>query len=136
MFSSRTFNERRAPFGRIDAEKDNEFFAIRLAPFEQSTKKLASLDDNVGRNQRNNRRDVAKVETLMAREEHFDFKATDGPTGIFSTSLESSVKSFQEQNGLKKDGLITPQGETLSALVQFEENEEGDGSSPERRSTR
>jgi len=119
MFRSRIFSERRDPFGRIDEEKDNEFFAIRSAPFEQNEQKLASLDDSVGRNQANNRRDVAKVETLMTREKQFYVSRTDGPTGIFSAPLESAIKSFQEIKGLKKDGLITPSGETIGSLVRL-----------------
>ena len=127
MFERKFPLTRRDPFGRIDEEADFAFRDIRNRPFEQHFTELGKLDDNVGRDQRNNRRDVAKVETLLARDKRFDIDRTDGPTGIFSTGLEDTIKGFQKDKGLKQDGLITPRGETISSMIQLSDSDGGNG---------
>jgi len=128
----RTLSQRRDPFGRIDEDSDSGFREVRQRPLVQNVRKLTNLEDNVGRNEPNNRRDVAKVETLMAREGRFDISRTDGPTGIFSIGLEGSIKDFQTDNSLKSDGLITPRGETITSMISLTsldaEGGEDDGS--------
>ena len=121
------YKRERSPFGRIVEEPDELFHRIRKRPFAQNMNELARLDDNVGRNQKNTRRDVAKVETLMVRQDRYDVSRTEGPTGIFSLGLESAIKEYQDDRGLKKDGLITPRGETISSMISLARFDEVDG---------
>jgi len=75
-----------------------------------------NLDGSVGRNGTNARSDVAKVETLLGQSGHLDLGKTDGPTGYFGSRLEDAVKGYQKDGGLKVDGVLNPQGETMTAL--------------------
>ncbi|MCK5546723.1 MAG: peptidoglycan-binding protein [Rhodospirillaceae bacterium] len=75
---------------------------------------LFKLSAAVGRNQENNPLDVAKVEALMGAAGHLDIEKTDGPTGYFGQRLEGAVKDFQKEKNLAVDGLVKPDGETVS----------------------
>lgn len=66
----------------------------------------------------NRRADVAKVETFLDRTGDFDLAPTEGPTGYYGTLLQEGITRFQDANGLKRDGLLNPGGETIAALAR------------------
>ena len=97
------------PFGRLLEETDEDHLDVSN-PF--------SLSASVGRRGGNGREDVGKIEVLMKLAGVMDLEPTDGPTGYYGTHLEEAVKSFQKTNGLKVDGAVSPEGETIRALAQ------------------
>ncbi|MBI5165574.1 MAG: peptidoglycan-binding protein [Magnetospirillum sp.] len=66
----------------------------------------------------NHRADVAKVETFLHRTGHYKPMVADGPNGWASTILTDSIRRFQKDNGLEIDGILQPDGPTLSTLAQ------------------
>lgn len=101
---------KRDPFGRLgpdDTETDTE-----ITDF----KNPISLQAPVGDYGENRRRDVAKTEKLLGAAGSLDLEKTDGPTGFWGTRSSDATKAFQKQNGLKIDGQINPDGETIRAL--------------------
>ncbi len=109
------------PFGHIAIDPDFERFRDDL-DFEGSGattigNRLFDLVAPVGRESENERLDVAKIETLLARAGLLDLKPTAGPTGYYGARLEGAIRAFQEDEGLKVDGLINPGGPTLSVLA-------------------
>jgi peptidoglycan hydrolase-like protein with peptidoglycan-binding domain len=61
--------------------------------------------------------DVKRLQRVLAR--HLLWNPFGPITGIFDASLESSVKSFQQANGLTVDGVVGPA--TWSALPSYRE---------------
>lgn len=116
---------RRDPFGRLPMPR-------QWGPEIENIADPFSLESAVGANSTNNRRDVAKVETLMAQVGRLDLRQTDGATGYFGERLKQAVEGFQKDNGLKKDGLINPRGETMRAL-QEHQKPRGRGAPEKRR---
>lgn len=110
------------PFGRIAIDPDFERFRddfdfgkpvgniFRSRPFD--------LVAPVGRESENERFDVARIETLLAKAGFLDLKPTEGPTGYYGLALEDAIRKFQAAEDLKVDGLINPGGPTLSALAK------------------
>jgi len=76
------------------------------------------LKQGIGLQSRNRRPDVAKVETFLDLLGEHDTAPTEGPTGYYSIRLEDSLKAYQARNGLKPDGVVNPQGETLGRIKQ------------------
>ena len=70
----------------------------------------------VGRDQVNGQIDMAKVESLLEQAGVIDLTGYKGPTGLFSYDKEDAIKDFQPGNGLRVDGAIKPNGETMRAL--------------------
>lgn len=101
------------PFGRL-FEPSHEPQLDVSDPF--------SLTAAVGRQGRNNREDVGKIECLLKLAGVWDLDPTDGPTGYYGTRLGEAVKAFQETRGLKVDGDVKPNGETLRALGKTLQN--------------
>lgn len=66
--------------------------------------------------QPNRREDVIKVETILGNTGHHDLSRTDGPLGWWGERQEKAVKAWQGDNGLKVDGLLKPNGPTISSL--------------------
>lgn len=104
----------RDPFGRLPEIRKPD-------PEIDNISKLFRLSDSVGDTSPNNRRDVAKVETIMGQAGYLNLKQTDGPTGYYGQRLKQAIMNFQKDNGLKKDGLINQRGETMHKLVQKEQ---------------
>ena len=99
------------PFGRVPSgrKKKPEPELSNLGdPFK--------LAKPVGLDGANDRKDVAKVETLLGKSGHLDTRKTDGPTGYFGGRVENAIKGFQKDRGLKVDGKLNPGGQTISAL--------------------
>jgi peptidoglycan hydrolase-like protein with peptidoglycan-binding domain len=61
--------------------------------------------------------DVKRLQRVLAR--HLLWNPFGPITGIFDASLENSVKSFQQANGLTVDGVVGPA--TWSALPSYRE---------------
>ena len=70
----------------------------------------------VGRDQVNGQIDMAKVESLLEQAGAIDLTGYKGPTGLFSYDKEDAIKDFQAGNGLRVDGAIKPNGETMRTL--------------------
>lgn len=61
---------------------------------------------------------MIKVETILGNTGDHDLVRTDGPTGFWSPDKENAVRSWQAKNGLKVDGLLKPNGPTITSLKQ------------------
>jgi len=48
----------------------------------------------------------------------YDLGPTDGPTGYFGSRLNEALMGFQKDHGLRVDGAVTSDGETIRALGQ------------------
>ena len=100
-------NNRNDPFGRRAGSifghgwNDDDFFTLG-AP--------------VGPGQPNRREDVIKVETILGNTGDHDLVKTQGPVGYWGAPQEQSVRTYQQKNGLKVDGLLNPGGPTISTL--------------------
>jgi hypothetical protein len=77
---------------------------------------LFDLGAGVGSDERNRRRDVARMEVALAHTGDHDIDRTQGPTGFFGNEHARSIRRFQERNGLRSDGLIRPGGPTMRRL--------------------
>ena len=79
---------------------------------------ISDLTGSIGNEGRNNRRDVAKVETLLESTGNADLSDTGGPTGYFGLYLDDRGKRFQKKRGLRVDGTINPGGPTIHSLAE------------------
>lgn len=104
-------SNRRDPFGRLPMPRQPD-------PEIENIRNPYKLSSSVGVAAPNNRRDVAKVEALMTETGNLDLHQTDGVTGYYGERLKQAIEGFQKDNGLKKDGLINPRGETMRMLSQ------------------
>lgn len=59
--------------------------------------------------------DVLQIKGALSRIGYYNIPAY-GLTPYPDIAMFDAVKAFQKDNGLKQDGIITPKGETLSAL--------------------
>lgn len=116
---------RRDPFGRLASDETDG-----PAPLDD----LFSLSSPVGRQEANRREDVMKVESLLGNTGHLNLKQTDGPTGYFGERLDYAIRRFQRDNNLTVDGLLNPDGETISTFGSLLGNKaaesEGDADAP------
>ena len=103
--------DERDPFGRVPPQPAPE-------PEISNLGDTSKLSRPVGEQGRNDRRDVAKVETMLGRTGSLDLKKTDGPTGYWGERTRAATRTFQRQNGLKVDGRINPGGETIRTLAK------------------
>jgi len=77
-----------------------------------------ALNASVGYGPRANRReDVFLIESALKRIGHL--KSGSGPTGHMSRFLDSAVRTFQNDNDLKEDGLLNPGGPTVKSLAEM-----------------
>ncbi len=96
----------------------------RLMPSEQPDMEIADIKDPtalsgpVGAFGKNKRRDVAKVETILADVGALDIDKTDGPTGYWGMRMDDATRKFQKANGLKVDAQVNPGGETVTRLAE------------------
>jgi peptidoglycan hydrolase-like protein with peptidoglycan-binding domain len=126
MFRTRIGTIRRDALGRLPAE-DAEVTALRGHYVRgQKPARKNDLSAGVGKDQPNTPRDVARVEMLLEDKGFYDLKRTEGPTGIYGFPQDEAIKTFQSANGLKKDGLIFPGGETIRRLSDEGGEEGGD----------
>ncbi len=115
------------PFGRLMAEP-------RPEPEITGFRNPFRISDSVGIEGRNNRRDVAKVESLFGRLGELNLDETDGVTGFAGARLDEAIRRFQKRNQLKVDGQVNPGGETITttgavlAANQDSDSDANDGS--------
>lgn len=126
FYSNEHSASRRDPFGRLGRSGASLDALRRLYQSGRSDTASKSLQDDVGMDRRNNEDDVATVELLLDRQKIYDMSKTDGPTGIFSVGLQEAIKTFQKERGLKVDGYLRPEGETIKRLNQEKEEESED----------
>jgi len=75
-----------------------------------------TLNASVGYGPRANRReDVFLIESALKRIGHL--KSGSSPTGHMSRLFDGAVRSFQNDNDLKEDGLLNPGGPTVKSLA-------------------
>lgn len=78
-------------------------------------------------------KDVFAVKHALVKTGHYDVPEY-GITPYPDKALFGAIKDFQKENGLRTDGIIKPEGETLSALNNSEdtspEDEDPDIRSP------
>ncbi len=65
--------------------------------------------------------DVLKVKTALAKTGHYEIPDY-GITKYPDKRMFDAIKNFQDENDLKKDGVITPEGPTLQALNRYKTN--------------
>ncbi len=70
----------------------------------------------VGNNRDNDEDDVFAVKDALARLERFE--AEPEPHGYITRDLDTAIRGFQRDNGLREDGMLLPRGETETALSQ------------------
>jgi peptidoglycan hydrolase-like protein with peptidoglycan-binding domain len=110
----------RPGFGRIEPDE-------RLEASREAWRRGASYQElfgthpfelkaRVGNDGENNPSDVAKLQTLLDRLGFYDLQFTDGPTGLYGSDLDDSLKRFQATADLKVDGIADPGGETITSL--------------------
>ena len=107
------------PFGRVMP-------APRPEPELMDLGDLSQIQAPVGLEGRNDRRDVAKVESLLGRAGDLNLAETDGVTGYAGLRLDEAIRQFQKQHHLKVDGQINPGGETITALRAMLSAENGE----------
>ncbi len=115
------------PFGRVLAEPKPD-------PEISNLRNLFRISQSVGMEGRNNRRDVAKVETLLGRLGELNLAETEGVTGFAGARLDESIRRFQKRHRLKVDGQINPGGETITttgAVLAASEKEPDSGNGKE-----
>ena len=83
-------------------------------------KTAGRIRNAVGEAGRNERNDVAKVESLLALTGDLDLDRTEGPTGYWSARADEAARNFQKRKGLKVDGKLNPHGPTLRQLAENE----------------
>jgi len=66
----------------------------------------------------NHRPDVAKVESFLTDAGYYKPLTADGPSGYHNGDLDEAIRSFQQANGLAVDGVLKPDGPTISALAK------------------
>ena len=75
------------------------------------------IAEKVGGHAPNRRGDVATVESLLHRAGYYDLAPMDGPTGYYGSALGRAITRFQSDHGLKPDGSLHPDGETIRTLA-------------------
>lgn len=113
--SKPTLEQQNDPFGRVQPEPAPDKEIADLS-------EPAKLGNSVGEQGKNERRDVAKVETMLGKTGSLDLKKTDGPTGYWGMRTNDATRSFQKKHGLKVDGQINPGGETIKTLAKVAGN--------------
>ena len=76
------------PFGRGLAKPKSD-------PGISNLGNLFRISNSIGIEGRNNRRDVAKVETLLGRLGALNLHETDGDTGYAGARLDEAIRRFQ-----------------------------------------
>ncbi len=95
-------------------------------PEQETTDNWFDLADTVGLGRMNGRRDVFKVESILADAGDLDFAGTNGPAGYGLYTLDDGVRKYQKRNGLKVDGWLRPDGPTVTKMrEQFGERFSG-----------
>ncbi len=72
------------------------------------------LADTVGLGRMNGRRDVFKVESILADAGDVDFAGTNGPAGYGHYTLDDGVRKYQKRTGLKVDGWLRPESSSIT----------------------
>lgn len=98
---------------------------------DDSRLRLDVLSAPVGAGGKNDRLDIAKVESLLGAHGYLDLDATGGPTGYAGTRLADATRRFQKDKGLRVDGRLAPNGETILTLAMSKAPKKPTGKLPE-----
>jgi len=79
---------------------------------------LFSLHGPVGLEAANNRDHVIRAQILLNHAGAYDMEQLGGPTGWAGGELVRGLRKYQRGRGLTVDGLMLPDGETITALRQ------------------
>ncbi len=95
-------------------------YRTQTDPHEEADPRLRLdvLSAPVGKNGKNDRLDVAKVEALLGAHDYLDLDTIGGPTGYAGARLAEATRRFQKDNNLRVDGRLDPGGETILRLAQ------------------
>ncbi|MCW9044985.1 MAG: peptidoglycan-binding protein, partial [Alphaproteobacteria bacterium] len=77
-----------------------------------------NLNFPVGDKGTNSEYDVEKIERSLGENGYLDPIRASKPTGKYDSGLKSAIMNYQEQAGLKKDGVLNPSGPTITALAE------------------
>ncbi len=75
------------------------------------------LDDWVGPNHPCGRRDIARLEAILANSGDYSLERTQGPTGYWGLALDKGIRAYQQRNGLAVDGVLRPDGPTIRHMA-------------------
>jgi peptidoglycan hydrolase-like protein with peptidoglycan-binding domain len=110
------------PFANEEDDPDTDVAALRRAwrsgqpfPILRDGGGL-HLGKGVGRNQPNERADVARLEVALARAGYHDINSTGGPTGYWGPPQEEALRRFQKDAGVTSDGFLEPGQETHTKM--------------------
>ena len=104
--------------GIVEGEWD--WLRKKPGPSKKKPKSIPPLGGSVGgHNKTNQGNDVKAVQTLLALVGLHPKAKEVMPSGILDASDDMAIKAFQQQNGLKVDGVLNPKGETEETLRQL-----------------
>ena len=85
---------------------------------------MKRLRDSIGNNMINREDDVQEAKQALNR---FGYCNRKVENGFINRKLVDGLKSFQEDFGLKKDGIMKPGGETERQIAELENAPENPG---------
>lgn len=74
------------------------------------------INGMVGDQRENKPEDVRKVKSALDQLGYFDFRKEPEPHGYITREMDSGIRRYQKERGLRIDGWLKPGGETESAL--------------------
>lgn len=86
--------------------------------FSRITDAFDFISDSVGNNMPNNEEDVRKTKRNLDLFGYFNKDDDDTNNGIITREMDTGIKKYQRDNGLKEDGILHPQGETESSFFK------------------
>lgn len=92
-------------------------FVSRETPSDAGGDGWFDLEDWVGPNHPSGRRDVAKLEAILANSGDYSLDRTQGPTGYWGLALDKGIRAYQKRNGLDVDGILRPDGPTIRHMA-------------------
>lgn len=119
-FGRRRRNRPHDPMGRIprDERRDawRERWLLGASDDELFPDGPFRLKGRVGKDGENDREDVVKLESALARTGHYDAVSTGGPTGYYGPQLEEAVQRFRADNRIPTNGTVKRGDETMRLL--------------------
>lgn len=74
------------------------------------------INGMVGDQRENRPEDVRKVKSALDRLGYFDFRKEPEPHGYITREMDSGIRRYQKERGLRVDGWLKPGGETEKSL--------------------
>jgi peptidoglycan hydrolase-like protein with peptidoglycan-binding domain len=83
------------------------------------------LKQPVGRDAPNRPDDVARLQRALSETGDYTFTAPRERSGVMNANLDTAVTRYQRRNGLKPDGVVTPDGPTIQQIAAEAEANKG-----------